>query len=349
MDILSLLDAKGIEYVPRGVNEYAITCPAQHMHAGGVDAHQSFNINIEKQLAGCFACGFKLNQAGLYRWLMGEDADEFLLKGLAIRGALKRLQALNASPLVDAPAEFFFPVGKPWAEDGYRGISLETYTLLEAIKVERGRYANRIAFPIWVKGELVGVDARYLGDAKADECAKYLRNKDSSCKENWLYPYDLVKAQKPKMVLLGEGIFHAINAIDKGHPALCYFGVNNFSLNKIMLLLAAGVEEVCYVRDPDKAGEQAEQRICAALTLWFKVTSADMEYVESNTDLGDWDKELIDYCVEQRHKPVVPLCLLENWEAKIVYGEKCKRWRCPFNYRGECNNEAFKKELQGEG
>lgn len=250
-------------------------------------------------------------------------------------------------PLVHTPQEFFSPIGKEWDQDGYRGISLTTYRELGALHITRGRYQNRIAFPVWVKGELVGIDARYLGDDKADNVAKYLRNKDSSCKANWLYPYDLVKAQKLKLLLIGEGIFHAINARDKGYVALCYFGVNNFSLNKVMLMVATGAEEVCYVRDPDKAGQQAEQRICSVLKPWFKVTTADMEYVPATKDLGDLSRELIDYCVEMRKKPILPACLLKNWEfdVKKAFGEKCKAFTCLFNRRSRCNNEVFSKGI----
>lgn len=274
----------------------------------------------------------------MYSWLMGEDLDDLQLKALEIQGALKRLKKLDETSLINDAPEFFFPSGVQWTEDGYRGISLATYKELGAVKVSRGRYQNRICFPVYVNGELVGVDARTLGD----EQPKYLRNKSSSCKHNWLFPFDKVKAQKPKLVLLGEGLFHGINAFDKGFAGLCFFGVNNWSYNKIMMLLSLGAEEVCYFPDPDTAGYQAAQRISASLVPWFKVTYADITgYYETGEDLGDLDRERIEAAVTRRGKPQLPLCLLENWELKIEYGAECRRWKCLFNERSTCRNPCY--------
>lgn len=83
--------AKGVRYEAKAGDEISTICPARHMHAGGLDDRPSFNINIDKHVGNCLACGFKLNETGMYRWLMGDDVDEFILKGMAIRGALKRL------------------------------------------------------------------------------------------------------------------------------------------------------------------------------------------------------------------------------------------------------------------
>jgi len=112
-----------------------------------------------------------------------------------------------------------------------------------------------------------------------------------------------------------------------------------------MMLLDTGAEELCYFPDADKAGYQAAQKICAALMPWFKVTYADISgYYLTGKDLGDLSKEEIDAAVERRGKPGLPHCLLENWELKIEYAAKCRRFKCPFNYRGCCNNELYAPE-----
>lgn len=340
-DILSILDSKGIDYERKSYEEYVITCLAQHLHSGGVDNNKSLSINVVKGKAFCQACGFSMSSARLYSWLHGEDLDDLNLKGLEVRGLLQRLEE-NKESLYEEAEEFFFPSGKPWEEDGYRGISLETYQKLGAIKCERGRYQNRICFPIVVNGEVIGVDARYLGDAKEDKVAKYLRPKNSSCSHNWLGFFDYIKAHKPKMVLLAEGIYHSVNAIDKGFPCCCYFGVNNFSHNKVMMLLSTGASEICYVPDPDIAGWRAAERICAALKPWFKVSVADMTpHFESERDLGDLSKQEIEFAVSNRGSPVLPLCLLDNWEYKIKWEEDCKRWRCVHNRKSKCEHRLY--------
>jgi len=148
MDILDILDSKSIPYIYKGGDEFCITCPNQHQHQEGSDNKPSFSINVKKQVGHCFACNFSLSQAGLYSWLHGEDLDEVHLKALGIKGVLKRIEQMGGTPLMETQEEFFFPSGEPWDEDGYRGVSLETYQKLGAIKVARGRYQNRICFPI---------------------------------------------------------------------------------------------------------------------------------------------------------------------------------------------------------
>ena len=342
MDILDLLESRGIDYEAKGGMEISITCPHQHLHSGGIDGRPSFQINLEKQVGHCWSCGFKLNQAGMHRWLLGEELDEMQELGLGLRGILSRMSKTESVPVVEEEHEIFFPTGSPWDED-YRGIPAAFYQEIGAVKVTRGRYQNRLAVPIYVDGKLVGVDARALGD----EQPKYLRNKGSTCRHNWLFPIDLVKKQKPKMVLLGEGLFHAIKPNSMGFPALAFFGVNNFSQNKIMMLLSTGAEEVCYVADADKAGCQAAQKICAALTPWFKVTLADLSvYYESGDDLGDLDRERLELALKGRGSIKLPTCLLENWEFKIEFGAECKKWKCPFNAKGKCGNELYEPEIR---
>lgn len=342
MDILGLLDAKGISYLHKGGDEYGIVCPRQTLHAGGKDSRPSFDINILKEVGNCPACGFKIGVAGLRRWLMGDDLDDIGLLGLEISGILKRIA--EAPTTVPQPeTDFFFPSGSPWDEDGYRGISLATYRELGATRVSRGRYQNRICLPVWVSGKLVGVDARALGD----EQPKYIRNKNSSCKHNWLFPYDRVKNMKPSMVLLGEGLFHAINGYDKGFPTLCFFGANNWSHNKVMLLLDTGATEVCYFPDPDKAGFQAAQRVCASLLPWFKVSVANVAACYgSGKDLGDLSQEEIAAAVQHRGEVPIPECLRLDWEHKLLYGAECRRWKCFFNKKSTCCNEFYKVEVK---
>ena len=244
MDTLALLDAKGIEYERKSSDEWAIVCPNQSNHDGGSDDKPSFSINVEKSVGNCLACGYSLNEAGMSRWLLGEDLSEFDLKCLELQGALKNIQnsKIDISLPLPTPSSIIVPNGKPITEP-YRGIAVETYNKLQARIVERGWYSGRIAFPVVINGRVSGVDARALTD---DLEPKYLRNKNSTCSYDWLYPYDLVKAEfkGSSYVIIAEGIFHAVNAYSKGFPALCYFGSNNFSQHKAIMLMSLGVSEI---------------------------------------------------------------------------------------------------------
>lgn len=296
MEVLELLDAKGIPYVPKGENEYSIVCPNAASHQGGSDSSPSFSINVEKLVGNCLSCGFSMNEARLIRWLVGGELEDLSLQTMTLRAKIKRMLTAEDKSLSEA-RQIFIPPGEPWAEDGYRGISLETYRKLEAIHCTRGFYSDRLVFPVYLKGELLGVDARAL---KPDMQPKYLRGKGCTCKDNWLTPYDIVADMKPKYVILAEGAFHAYNGIDKGFPTLCYFGSNSWSLTKMRMILNLGIEEVYICRDNDVAGIKAEQEIGSMLEDWLPTYSLDTSKFGETRDLGDLSKEEIEYAISNR-------------------------------------------------
>lgn len=312
LDILSLLDSKGIEYEQQGESdEFSITCLAQHLHQNGVDNHKSLNVNIAKGVARCNACGFAFNQAGLHKWLLGEDLDELMLKGMEIKGILNRLTE-NTEPLIEQDVEFFYPVGDPIDFD-YRGISKEFYLELGGTVPKRGRYADRLCFPILLNGKLIGVDGRTL---LPDVQPRYLRNKGAAAATTWLSFYDynkeLINKIGSKFIILAEGMFHSIRPLSFGIPATCYFGALNMTEHKVMLLLALGVEEVVIFPDLDEAGYTAQIEITKLLAPWFKVTWPDTSQIPIDEiatlskgktvykDLGDLSKEEIEWALQYK-------------------------------------------------
>jgi hypothetical protein len=339
MDVLALLDERKIEYIHAGDNEVAIVCPNQVNHQDGSDDKPSFRINIVKLVGHCFACNYKMGEITFRRWAGGEDLDELELQGHSIRAKLRRIKENYGSDesTESVALEVFTPIGTPWNIDGYRGISIETYETLDALYVTQGRYQNRICFPIYINGMLKGVDARALGD----EQPKYLRNSKCSCKTDWLYPYDLVKSQKPYTILLGEGIFHSINAIDKGFSGLCYFGANNWSETKLLMMMATGASEIIYFKDNDKAGRKAEQFICSTLDPFFDVYTACTDQVPEGKDLGDLYSEQINYAIANKTKPKLPQCRVNHpflHNMKATAGLRCYERKCPFNKKCTCTN-----------
>lgn len=338
MDILALVEAKGVDWARKSSDEISIVCPNSSTHQGGADSRPSFNINLDGKGAHCFACGFKLSPTALLKWLMGEDLDDMTMQIMTIQAKIKRLKQGSESDYAQS-IELFMPPGTPWEEDGFRGISLDTYTELGALHVTRGRYTDRIVFPITVNGEFKGVDARDL----VGNHPKYLRNKNSSCRHDWLYPYDLVKANNPKHLIIGEGLFHAVNGIDKGFDVLCIFGANNWSLNKLRMIIALGAEEVTYFKDPDKAGTQVEQWVCSHLSDWVPVTTADVSGLGPKEDLGDLTKDQIQAALDNRHAPLIPACMPES--HNITFGAPCRTRTCPFCKYGKCLNIAWAKEV----
>ena len=286
----------------------------------------------------------------ILRWLIGDDLSEEEFAIMNLTNQLRGMEETQKEARVgQAKYKVFFPNGEPWTED-FRGIKKETYELLGATHVKKGRYTDRLCFPIHLKGELIGVDAR---DLTGDAPAKYIRNKNSSCKTKWLYPYDNVKVMIEEdsdndYVILGEGMWHSLNCLDKGFPGLCYFGVNNMSRQKIMLLLNLGVDKVIFWPDDDKAGIKAAQIICSMLSQWFTVEVANIEYVPEGLDLGDIPAELIEFGVDNAEEPELPLCLsgADDVKAKLAHEPLtlCGRLECPFNMQGVCANIVWMKE-----
>lgn len=290
MDILSLLEAKGIEYVHKGQDEIAIPCPnAAVGHSDGIDTTMSnCFINLKKQVLNCFACSFKLGQVGLTRWLMGEDLDEMQIKAISIKSKLNHLHSEEEELFVENKT-FFQPPGIAFNRD-YRGIKAETYNKLGAIECTRGFYENRVCFPINQDGKVLGYDCRTL----AKVLPKYLRPKGCDA-QKWLYPLDLAREAKIKRAILAEGIFHSINYLDKmGIPeTLAYFGRHNYTTYKTQLLLGLGVEEVIVFPDNDKAGWDVAIEIAKEVQDWFPVRVVNVEKLEEGKDLGDLTRDEI--------------------------------------------------------
>lgn len=298
MDVIALLETKGIDFIDKGQDEIAITCPNAVNHQGGVDSNPSCNINIKKLKLHCLSCGFKLGEVGLSKWLMGDDLDEFQTAALSIKGKLRRMEEADAedSFVLDTDDEFtLVPPSTPFRED-YRGISTRTYELLDARKCSVGRYADRIFFKIWQHNRLLGIDARAL---KADMQPKYLRPKGVDAKK-WLFPFDYWSEKRAKHVALGEGLFHGINGVDKEAPLLTFFGSNNWSEHKLLLLLEMGLKDVTFFGDNDKAGIKARNTICAEIAPWIETYYIPEDLLPEGKDAGDLTKEEMEYCLENK-------------------------------------------------
>jgi hypothetical protein len=150
--------------------------------------------------------------------------------------------------------------------------------------------------------------------------------------------------EEKRYVILGEGIFHAVNGIDKGFPTLNFFGANNWSMNKVRMLISLGIDEVVFFADNDVAGRKCEQYVLSTLQDWFKITTADISGLELGQDLGDIDADTIQECITSRYVPALPICLPDA--KKCDYGSPCKIRKCVHWSYGKCNNLIWKKEIK---
>jgi len=297
MDILALLEAKGMSPLHASGSEYKITCINQGAHADGFDANPSLYINVDKRAAFCQTCGFRMNEVSLVKWLVGDALDDFDIAAMTIKGTLRRIQEAEEPFLHEAEEFTMMPPSVPWDRD-YRGISKEFYHTVGARYCTVGRYTNRIIFPIYVNGRLRGFDSRALGDEKP----KYLRSKGFDSLNEGLYPFDYIVSMKPKYVILCEGIFDSLNACYHGFPALNIFGVRTWSMPKFNLVLSTGASEVIMLMDNDAAGQKASIEIAQQIKDWLPVYAADTSVLVDGKDLGDLTADEILYCVHNRRK-----------------------------------------------
>lgn len=295
MDVIALLEAKGIDYIDKGADEIAIVCPNAFNHHGGTDDNPSCNINVKKLVMHCLACGFKMAETGMTRWLMGDDLDEFQMGALKVKAALKRAQVeVDNDFCIDTEEFTMMPPSRPWTED-YRGISATTYEKLGARHCTVGRYADRIFFPIWQKGKLLGIDARAL----KGQTPKYLRPSGAQAKQ-WLYPYDYWAPRRPRYACIAEGIFHSIAGVEHGVPIFSIFGIHNYDPGKLLLLIEMGLDEVIFFGDADVAGVKARNTICPQLAEWLPTFYIPEDTLPEGKDAGDLTKEEMDYCLTQK-------------------------------------------------
>jgi len=140
--------------------------------------------------------------------------------------------------------------------EAWRGLRVDFLSLLPIYlwhQVDQfGNRVERILFPFYQWGKLVGYTGRRLDDIKI---LPY-DNADFMSAKRVLFPFDYVRnhfADVSKMVLV-EGPVDALVLNQYGIPALSILGVSNWSQCKLDVLITLGVRKVITLMDGDKAG-----------------------------------------------------------------------------------------------
>lgn len=143
-----------------------------------------------------------------------------------------------------------FGDGKPW-----RGLSIEFLRGLPAFAWHQhtkwGKLVERILFPFYQNGQLLGYSGRRL------DSDKFLRydNAAFSSALKVLFPFDyVIKNFSPDRIVLVEGPIDALWMIQNGIPAFSILGTGNWSGHKRDLLIANNIKKVLICMDGDEAG-----------------------------------------------------------------------------------------------
>lgn len=262
-----LLRNKSILYTHAG-KDFIIKC----LNPDHEDNNPSLRIDKISGIGHCFSCGFKLNLFNYYGILY----DNTSIKVLKLKEKIEKIySSMNGLE---------FPKGIiPWNKD-FRGISAKTLTKYEAFTVLSGEFENRIVFPLRdISGRIVCFIGRHIFSEGKE---KYL------IKPGKISPPLFPSNFKPiaNSIILVEGIFDALNLIDKGlNNVICVFGTSTISeenyKEKLRDLKLQGITKIFIMFDGDKPGFIAANRILPLLENMEFL--AEIIELEEDTDPGN--------------------------------------------------------------
>lgn len=233
-----LLNQRGIYYQVSG-KDVKIRC----LNPDHDDRNPSMRVDRILGIFHCFSCGHKgslfqhynveVSQVGLRREKLKRKIQDIRSSGVGI-------------PMPDGTT----PFNRDW-----RGISATTFEKFGAFYALGKNFAGRVNFPIKdASGRIVAFQGR---DETGTLPQKYMFT-PSGVK---LPLFPMAEPIQGKVILV-EGIFDMLNLHDKGLTnAICCFGVNNFTEEKLNLLKISGVTGLDLLFDGDDAGKGAAERI----------------------------------------------------------------------------------------
>lgn len=237
MVVEELLKSRNIEFRPSG-KDYLVRC----LNPDHEDRNPSLRIDKTTGIYNCLSCGFKGNLFDLFE----EKAN-----WLQIRR--ERLSTLISSKLVET-AGYSVPENAVPFVDDWRGISGTTFKKFGAFQHNNPEFIGRVVIPVKnITGKIAAFCGRHQGNADP----KYLFHPAGA--KLPLFP--VVKPVQGRIILV-EGIMDMINLHDKGLTnAVCAFGVNKMTEDKINILKIQGISAIDIFFDNDEAGQRAAEAL----------------------------------------------------------------------------------------
>lgn len=276
--LTDLLDKLNIKYLEKGA-DYIVCCTNPEHD----DKHPSMRIDKLTGIYHCFSCGHKgdlLKEYGITINLVNVKSTRLLEK---IRNLLR--------PGLDVP------LGAVPFKTDFRGISGKLLEYYEAFT--HPDYEDKIVFPLKdISGDVKVFIARHMYSNLTPKYVFYPANISPP-----LFPAKPVTIENSSIILV-EGIFDALNLIDKGlQNAICAFGTKSLYKShreKLEYLKIMGVEKIYIMFDGDKAGKEAayelEEIINKTITTnkGFNINplfEAEVIELPDGTDPGDLNKD----------------------------------------------------------
>jgi len=234
-----LLDKLSIKFLDKG-KDYIVRCTNPEHD----DTHPSMRIDKLTGIYHCFSCGHKGNILKEH----GVQTNIVDTKALKILEKIRNLQRKG----IDIPLGAI-----PFTTD-FRGISGKTLKYFEAFV--HPDYEDRIIFPLRdITGDIQVFITRHM---YSNVQPKYVF--DPAHTTPPLFPSKPISIENSSIILV-EGIFDALNLIDKGlQNAVCAFGTNTLFRSyreKLEYLKIMGVEKIYIMFDGDKPGREAASKL----------------------------------------------------------------------------------------
>lgn len=270
MNVIDLLNDRQIRYKEAG-KDYQIVC----INPEHDDSNPSMRVDKVTGVFHCFSCGHKGN---LFREF-GAEPDWADIRIAKLQDKIREmLSDKNLTMPLDAV---------PFCRD-YRGISANTYMQVNAFTSNaEEEFKDRIIFPIYdIRGNIKVFMGRAL---HSDVASKYL-----------FYPQHVTPPLFPahpeiwkNSVILVEGIFDALNMMDKGcYNVLSAFGTHSLLKTykqKLSHFKIMGVNKFYIMFDGDKAGQAAGKQLEDVLNS--NGFNAETIELPSDMDPGDLSQE----------------------------------------------------------
>lgn len=237
MVVEELLKSRGIDFKSSG-KDFVIRC----LNPDHEDKNPSLRIDRTTGIFNCLSCGYSGNLFNHF----GEKAN-----WLQIRR--EKLKSTISDKLVETSGLEIPSNAVPFDQD-WRGISGDTFKSFEAFQHSNSEFIGRVVFPIRnITGKIVAFCGRHQGQVDP----KYLFHPAGA--KLPLFP--VVKPIQGRIILV-EGIMDMINLHDKGLTnAVCAFGVNKVTPDKINILKIQGISGIDIFFDNDDAGQNAAQKL----------------------------------------------------------------------------------------
>jgi len=273
MVVQDVLNKHGIIFTSKG-QDYVISCLSPEHE----DNHPSCHVDQQDGTFHCFSCGFKGNIFKFFN--VDKNWQDIRVKRL--RDKISGIKAASTGLSIPSGAVPF--------SRHFRDIDKRTLAKYKAFTHDK-EFEGRIVFPLPdITGKIRAFIGRYINSTAHP---KYMIKPPGA--ELPLFPS--IASPINGSIILVEGIFDALNLIDKGlYNAIAILGANNIQVELLESLKLQGVHTIYTMFDGDEAGRKAEnvaQRLLADIFIINENTKLQLPLGLDPGDLSAADIEHI--------------------------------------------------------